>query len=96
MARGKIGSFNDTVTAGTNMVEVFKENEKDLPNKWPHSQGFSIQKIAISADPGTVFTLNGAEITLPSTGIFETDVGMIEIESLVFEEAVPVCIVYLY
>lgn len=96
MAKGKIGSFNDTVTAGVNMVEVFKENEKDLPNKWPHSQGFSIQKIAISADPGTVFSINGAEIAMPRTGIFETDVGMIEIESLIFDQAVSVCIVYLY
>lgn len=96
MAKGTIGSFNGTVTAETNMIEIFKENEATTPNKWPHSTSFSIQKIAITAEPGTTFTLNGAEITLPSTGIFETDIGMIEIESLIFSEAVNACIVYIF
>lgn len=96
MARGNIGSFNGTVTAGANMIDVFKANEQGKTHKWPFSVSFSLRKIAISATPGMVFAINGAEIALPSTGIFETDEDQVEVESLVFSEACQACIVYLF
>ncbi|MBR3741027.1 MAG: hypothetical protein IKO94_07090 [Selenomonadaceae bacterium] len=96
MARGNIGSFNGTVTANANMIDVFKTNEQGKIIHWPTSAGFVIRKIAVSATPGTVFTFNGAEIVLPSTGIFETDEDQVEVKSLVFSEACQACIVYLY
>lgn len=96
MAKGTIGSFNGNATPGVNMVDVFREQEKGRHIRFPVSTDFSIQKIAISAAPGTAFDFNGARIVLSSTGVFETCIGMTEIESIVFQAAVQVNIVYLF
>lgn len=96
MPRGNIGSFNGTVTAGANMIDVFKENEKNKAVKWPTAADFCLRKIAINGTPGTMFALNGADITLPNSGVFETDEDQIQIETLIFAEAAEVCIVYLF
>ncbi len=46
--------------------------------------------------PGVEFTLNGNTVVLPSTGIFETAIGMIDIESLIFKTSAKVNILYMY
>lgn len=94
--RGKIGSITRVVNAGEDIVQVIKEKEKDAVKKFTNSAGVSIQKLAISSQPGTKFSINGADIVLPANGVFELDLGLTEIESLVFENSVEACIVYLF
>lgn len=98
MAKGTLGSFVGAVTPGVNMIDLFKDQQGDkrLSRKWPTSIPFAIQKMAINGEPGTTFTLNDAQIVLPSTGVFEISYGLCDIDSLVFDEAVNVNIVYLY
>lgn len=96
MARGNIGSFNGAVSAGVDMVEVFKAAEAEKNPKFKFSAGFCIRKISIAAAAGTQFTINGAEIHLPESGLFQTDEDEIEVESLIFNSAANVNIVYLY
>lgn len=100
MAKGHLGSFIGAVTPDVNMIDLFKAQEEEkhvlASRKWPASIPFSIQQLSISADPGTTFTLNTAQIVIPSTGIFELSYGLIEIESLVFHAQVNVNIVYLF
>lgn len=95
-ARGKLGSFRGMVAANQDMIAVFATEHAAESRRWPVSTGFNIQKLAISGDPGIVFELNGVEIELPSTGVFELGYGMVEIETLVFQSAASVQIVYLY
>ena len=94
--RGKIGSLTGTVTPGENLIQTIREKEAGAVKKYTNSAGFAIQKIAISATPGTKFTFNGATIILPASGIFEVDLGMTEVESLIFESTTEACIVYLF
>lgn len=94
--RGKLGGFRGTVTADQDMIAVFADEHAADVRKWPVSTGFNIQKLAISGEPGTVFELNGVEIELPSTGVFELGYGMVEIETLIFRSAASVNIIYLY
>lgn len=98
MAKGTLGSFVGTVTPGVNMIDLFKDQQGDkrLSRKWPTSIPFAIQKMAINGEPGTSFKVNDAQIVLPSTGVFELSYGLCDIDSLVFDEAVDVNIVYLY
>lgn len=98
MAKGTLGSFVGTVTPGVNMIDLLKDQQGDkrLSRKWPTSIPFAIQKMAINGEPGTSFKVNDAQIVLPSTGVFELSYGLCDIDSLVFDEAVDVNIVYLY
>ena len=97
MAKGHLGSFVGTVTANINMIDIFRQTETaKTARKWPASLPFSIQQIAISADPGTAFTLNDAQIVIPGTGVFELSYGLCEVDSLVFDAEADVNIVYLY
>lgn len=97
MAKGHIGSFVGTTTANANMIDLFRQTETaKTARKWPTSFPFSIQQLSISAEPGTTFALNEAQIVIPGTGIFEIPYGLCEVDSLVFESAVDVNIVYLY
>lgn len=94
--RGKVGSITGTMTAGENIVETIREKEKNTVKKFTNSAGVSILKLAVSAAPGTRFAFNGADIILPASGVFEVDLGLTEVESLVFENDVEACIVYLF
>ena len=95
MAKGRFGSFYGTAAAGTDMIAEFKK-KADLIHKPILATGFVVSKIAISGDPGVEFTLNGNTVVLPSTGIFETAIGMIDIESLIFKTSAKVNILYMY
>ena len=94
--RGKIGSLTGTMAAGENIIETIAEKERSATKKYTNSAGFSILKMAVSAAPGTKFAFNGADIVLPASGVFEIDLGLTEVESLVFENDVEACIVYLF
>ena len=93
MAKGRFGSFYGTAAAGTDMIVEFKK-KADLIRKPILATGFVVSKIAISG--GVEFTLNGNTVVLPSTGIFETAIGMIDIESLIFKTSAKVNILYMY
>ena len=95
MAKGRFGSFYGTAPAGTDMVAEFKKKAK-LDVRPILTTGFAMSKVAISGDPGTEFKINGNTVVLPSTGIFETAIGMIDIETLVFQKDAKVNILYLY
>lgn len=96
MARGNFGSFYGTATAGTEMVSVIKNQVNFEKRKWPVSTQFKLLKVAIVSKPGTVFKLNGNTVVLPSSGIFETGIGIIDIDSIVFDADADVNIVYMY
>lgn len=92
MARGKLGSFVGTVTAGVDMIPILAQG-KTPP---PQSTGFIIRKIAIHGIKGLKFTVNDAEIELTDSGIFETSEDMVEIRRLIFQTSDNVNIRYLY
>ena len=92
MARGKLGSWEGTVTAGEDMVPILAKGKSSAP----FGIGFGIRKIAISGVPGLRFTLNDAVITLTDTGIFETSEDAIDVNKLVFHTSDNVNIVFLY
>lgn len=94
---GFIGSINGTVNAGTNLIDTIREKEKERAKKGlGYSREFAIRRLAINGKAGTKFTLNGASITLSNTGIFEIGAEMCHIESLVFNDSIEACIVYIF
>lgn len=92
MARAKLGSYVGTAKANEDMIPILADGK----TSFPFSTGFSIRKIAISAEEGTHFILNDAEIVLTETGIFETGEDMIEIHRIVFTEDTEVNIRFIY
>ncbi len=92
MARGKLGSFVGTATAGEDMIPVLAAGRSSSPK----ATDFAIRKIAISASEGVTFRLNGETIVLTATGMFETAEDQIEIRSLIFEGNSAVNIRFLY
>lgn len=95
MPRGNFGSFYGTAKAGEDMVQAIAESTV-FPGKVKRSTGFVLRKIAINGEAGTIFKLNGSTVVLPSTGIFETPVGLFDIDSIIFEKDSVVNICYLY
>lgn len=96
MSQAHLGSFNGTVTAGRNMLEVFKQNElQDNPNSILKYGDLVLKKFGISCPAGTVVEINGKKIPL-FTGVFELGMNQIDIVSLVFREAVDVNIYYMF
>ena len=96
MANGVLGSFNGTVTANVNMLDVFKSRElKEHPNSTLQFSKLTLKKIGIQCDPGTEVEINGSKIPIVS-GVFEWGYGQVKITSLVFKSAVPVNIYYMY
>lgn len=93
MALYKLGSFKGTVTTNKNLVENFKQTVKA---KFPTYTFSSLKKIAIEAPAGTRLQIEGVDITMPSTGIFELGLDYIEVNSIIFLDEVDVNIVYLY
>ncbi|MCM1221476.1 MAG: hypothetical protein NC548_44055 [Lachnospiraceae bacterium] len=93
---GVLGSFNGTVTADVNMLDIFKENElKQHPNSTLQFSRLTIKKIGIQCDPGTEVEINGSKIPIIS-GVFELGFNQVNITSLVFKSAVPANIYYMY
>lgn len=91
-----IASWSGTVTPGTNMVEVFRQQELALhPNSYLLHTNMIVRKIAIKTDEGTKVKINGREIELFS-GVFETGFNQVYITSLVFDEAKNVQTYYLF
>lgn len=95
-ARGNFGSFYGTAAAGVDIVQTIKNQVDFEKRKWRVSTQFKLLKVAITGQPGTLFKLNGQTVVLPSTGIFETGIGIIDIESIVFSESSEVNILYMY
>ncbi|MEG2621422.1 MAG: hypothetical protein RSC06_00855 [Clostridia bacterium] len=97
MSANTFGSWNGTTTAGADMLEVLKEKENSrTTKKRSMSAGFSILQLGISAPENTVLFVNGEKVTIPKSGVFQLGYGLVEIESLVFEAAVTVSIVYVF
>ena len=91
-----IGSFNGQVTPGTNMIDVFRNDNRLRMRSFPHATSFHLLHLAINAKAGTTFNLDGAQIVTPTTGIFEVCGEMTPLESLVFSEAATVNIIYYF
>lgn len=96
MSQAHLGSFSGTVTTGTNMLDVFKQNERaENPNSILNFGRMSLKMLSMSCPAGTKVKINGKEITL-FTGIFELGMGQIDITSLEFSEAVNVSAYYMF
>lgn len=96
MAQALLGSFNGTVTAGVNMLDIFKENElKENPNSILKFGDMILKKLSLSCAAGTTVIINGKEIVLAS-GLFELGMNQVDVYSLTFPEAVAVNIYYMY
>lgn len=96
MTNGVLGSFNGTVTANVNMLDIFKENElTQHPNSTLQFSKLTIKKLGIQCDPGTEVEINGSKIPIVS-GTFELGFGQVEVTSLIFRSAVSVNIYYMY
>lgn len=88
-----MGSYNGTVVANENLIDLFHETEKE---KHPNRFFSTVRKIAIEAPSETKFIINDVEIVMPSTGIFELGLDYVQIEKLIFESSVKVNIIYMY
>lgn len=96
MTNGVLGSFNGTVTANVNMLDIFKANELiQHPNSTLQFSKLTIKKIGIQCAPGTEVEINGSKIPIVS-GTFELGFGQVQVTSLIFRSAVPVNIYYMY
>lgn len=96
MSQAHLGSFSGIVTPGTNMLDVFKQNERaENPNSILNFGKMSLKMLSMSCPEGTKVKINGKEITL-FTGIFELGMGQIDITSLEFSEAANVSAYYMF
>lgn len=97
MSKGTLGSFNGTTTPNANMLDIFKrlEIEKHENSFLKFSEFMTVRKLGISCEPGTHVSINGCDIPIIS-GAFELGYGQIDVTSLIFTEAVPVNIYYMY
>ena len=96
MSQAHLGSFNGTVMPNINMLDVFKKNEiADNPNSILNFGDMVLKKFGISCPAGTTIFINGKEIPV-FTGVFELGMNQIDINSLVFSEAVDVNIYYMF
>lgn len=93
-----IGSYvNDAVTADTDVVEVIRAAElAKYPASYLKTEKLCIRKLAIDAPAGAEFTINGVEFKMPTTGLFEIGLDVIDIRSLTFKTSCAVNIVYFY
>lgn len=98
MSKGILGSFNGTVTAGVNMVEIFKQNEiaKHENSTLKFSDFMILRKVGIQCAAGTMISINDCEIPVPSTGVFELGFDQIDVTKLVFPSAMEANIYYMY
>ena len=98
MSKGILGSFNGTVTAGVNMVEIFKQNEisKHENSILKFADFMTLRKVGIQCPAGTVVSINGCAIPVPSSGVFELGFDQINVTSLVFQDSVEANIYYMY
>lgn len=88
-----LGSYYGTCNANENMVDVFKNIEKEKNPKLPFNE---LRKVAIEAPKGTEFIINNTTIIMPSTGHFELGVDWVQISSLIFKTSVDANIIYMY
>ena len=97
MSKGTLGSFNGTTTPNVNMLDIFRANEleKHENSTLAFSSKMIVKKIGIQCDSGTVVVINDSEIPIVS-GTFELGYGQVDVSSLVFKQAVPVNIYYMY
>lgn len=97
MSKGRLGCFSGAVTAGENMVEVFRKKEMDLNENTSLSfmPFMTLKKLGIQCNPGTVVEINGCPITI-FTGVFELGFGQIDVTSIVFQNAGNANIYYMY
>lgn len=90
------GGWTGTVTAGDNLIEVLRENEKSFAeanDKTFVEDGFHISDISIEAPPGATFSINnGTDITIPQSGLYSNCTSVIRY--LVFNQTVAANIAY--
>ena len=92
MARGKLGSYVETAPANVDLVPILAVGRSSSPK----GMDFNIRKIAIAANEGVTFRLNGETFVMTASGMFETAEDQIEVRSLVFEGNAAVNIRFLY
>lgn len=96
MSLAHLGSFSGTVIPETNMLEVFKQNERmENPNSILNFGKMSLKMLSMSCPAGTKVKINDKEITL-FTGVFELGMGQIDVTSLVFSEAINLNAYYMF
>ena len=88
-----LGSYCGTCEANKNVIDTFKETEKE---KNPSMSFDAVRKIAIEAPAQSELEINGVTITMPSTGIIEFGLDLIQITSLIFKTDVSANIIYMY
>lgn len=96
MSKSTVGSFSGTAKSGINLIPIFRENEiKIHPDSFLKTSGLIVKKIAIVAQAGTAFQLNGADFLMPAN-TFELSYGIIDISELIFKQDALVTITYIY
>lgn len=91
-----IGSFNGQATPDTNMIDVFRDDNRLRMSSFHHATSFHLLHLVINANAGTTFNLDGAQIVMPTTGVFEVCGEMTPLESLIFSEDAMVNIIYYF
>ena len=90
------GGWTGTTTAGTNVIPILLEHEKQnaiAKNRNFTEDAFHIADICIEAPAGTTFSINdGTTITIPTSGIYHNSTSVIKI--LIFDKAVQVNTAY--
>ena len=96
-ARGTLGAFSGPVTPGVNMIDIFKGNEiANNPESSLRTGGkMVVRKLGIAVSQDTEVSINGSTIPV-SAGKFELGLDVVNVYSLVFEEAVNAQIYYVY
>ena len=96
MPKGTVGSFYGTAQAGINLIPIFRANELEKnPDSFLKTTNMIVKKIAIAANTGTAFILNGSQFLMPSES-FELAYGTMDISELKFVEDTKVTIAYIF
>lgn len=84
LKNAQIGQVTGPFTAGVDLLE----NGQAIGDFTPEKEKPEIYKIGIQAPPGTIVAINGRNIKIGTTGIYELD-DVIRIKRLVFPNGAP-------
>jgi len=93
-----MGSYvNSSCPANTDLVDIIREAElAKHPTSFLTNGRLVIRKLAIDAPADAQFTVNGVDFQMPTTGLSEIGLDVIDIISITFKSSVAVNIVYFY
>ena len=84
LKNAQIGQVAGPFTAGVDLLD----DDQAIGSFTPEKERPEIYKLGIQALPGTIVAINGRNIKIGSTGIYELD-DVVKIKSLVFPNGAP-------